>query len=293
MELPQVGKYCQLQNCSSLDFLPVTCPSCQKTFCGDHRLPINHNCLQQNQIDVLKCEKCSKLIKSPPGLSSETTLREHIQSNCVLHRVQEIGAFNRECALKGCCDVDVRVGPVLCEGCNRKYCLRHRHPSSHECTSLLANEKRKLERKAAAQEQVAKVFKLPNQPAKDKTIAPSTKTNTGNMVELMKLKSKAKGDPSVSVTSRIYLYTEFPSSSKMERVCVYFDKSKSVGRALDILANMSKMTNKNNVLSSSDPERLCLYKYPEMTILDNSLPLEANLKNMDLILLEKQSFISL
>lgn len=32
MELPQIGKNCQLANCNSLDFLPVACPLCQQTF---------------------------------------------------------------------------------------------------------------------------------------------------------------------------------------------------------------------------------------------------------------------
>ncbi|RCI06692.1 hypothetical protein CU098_013899, partial [Rhizopus stolonifer] len=145
MELPQVGKNCNLENCNSLDFLPVTCPFCQKTFCGDHRLPLNHQCSQWKQMELLQCEKCLLLIKASENLSTEETV--------------EAKAFDRKCSVKDCHDVDSRIGSILCEGCDGGYCLKHRHPSTHQCESLFADEKKRLERKLAAQEKVAKTLK--------------------------------------------------------------------------------------------------------------------------------------
>lgn len=44
------------------------------------------------------------------------------------------------------------------------------------------------------------------------------------MVELMKIKSQAKGSASVPATSRIYIYVQGPKESKVESQSVYFDK---------------------------------------------------------------------
>lgn len=50
------------------------------------------------------------------------------------------------------------------------------------------------------------------------------KTKNGGMVELMKIKSQAKGNPSVPTSSRIYLYVQCPKSSTLDSQSVYFDK---------------------------------------------------------------------
>ncbi|CAO3703626.1 unnamed protein product [Rhizopus stolonifer] len=221
-------------------------------------------------------------------------LKEHLKSNCKIHVLPESKAFDKQCSMKGCHDVDSRIGPVLCEGCNGGYCLKHRHPSTHQCESLFADEKKKLERKLAAQEKVAKTLKLSSNITKQttRTVVPA-KSKTGGMVELMKMKSQAKGDSSVPVASRIFLYVQCPKLSNMDSISVYFDKKNSVGRALDTLANMCKIINKNNTVSATDPERLYLYKCPEMTSLDNSVTLEKVLKNLDTILLERQAVLML
>jgi hypothetical protein len=44
------------------------------------------------------------------------------------------------------------------------------------------------------------------------------------MVELMKIKSQAKGSASVPAASRIYIYVQGPKESKVESQSMYFDK---------------------------------------------------------------------
>ncbi|EIE87840.1 hypothetical protein RO3G_12551 [Rhizopus delemar RA 99-880] len=51
---------------------------------------------------------------------------------------------------------------------------------------------------------------------------------------------------------------------------------------------MCNITNRNNMISAADPERLYLYKCPEMTVIDNSMILEKAVKDLDTILLERQ-----
>lgn len=85
------------------------------------------------------------------------------------------------------------------------------------------DEQRKLDRKIAAQEKVAKTF-TPSESKKRKLKSVPVKSKNGGMVELMKIKSQAKGSPSIPTTSRIYLYVQCPKDSKLEFQSVYFDK---------------------------------------------------------------------
>lgn len=87
------------------------------------------------------------------------------------------------------------------------------------------DEQRKLDRKTAAQEKLAKTFTSVLTPKK--RTAPIT-TKKGGMVELMKIKSQAKGQDNVPATCRIYIYVQHPKESKstVESIPVYFDKVK-------------------------------------------------------------------
>lgn len=84
-----------------------------------------------------------------------------------------------------------------------------------------------MKRKIEAQEKLAKTFSITTEPKKTKlkTVLP-VKTKHGGMVELMKMKSQAKGSSSVPVTSRMYLYVQCPKGSSLESQSVYFDKVK-------------------------------------------------------------------
>ncbi|KAI9361029.1 hypothetical protein BD770DRAFT_471031 [Pilaira anomala] len=296
MELPQIGKHCQLDTCKTLDFLPVACPLCQGTFCAKHRLPLDHTCSQWSSIDrqLIQCDVCQHLIRAPEteNSSPEASLEKHKESKCklYLYPANDTPKMNRACAIKGCKDIDPRVGPVHCDGCDQDFCLRHRHPASHVCKSLIEDEQRKMKRKIDAQEKLAKTFTTTTttEPKKTKLKTVPVKTKNGGMVELMKMKSQAKGSSSVPVTSRMYLYVQCPKASSLESQSVYFDKKSSVGRVLDSIADICKVNNKNNTLSPTDPERLELYKCPEMTILNKSSILEDVLKNLDTVLLERQ-----
>ncbi|KAI8876133.1 hypothetical protein K501DRAFT_327175 [Backusella circina FSU 941] len=290
MELPQIGKNCQLENCNALDFLPVKCPFCQSSFCGQHRLPLAHQCNQYKGHDLLQCDDCEQLIKPQEGLSSEEILKKHKESGCKIHLYLARPESKLKCAVDKCNDVDPRVGLVVCNGCGLGYCLKHRHSSTHNCTSMDADQKRKDERKAAAQEIIAQKFTSLPKVTKLKTIP--AKKSTGSKLELMKFKSKAKGPASVPVNSRVYLYVQGPEEAQSITHNCYFDKTNSIGRLLDMIADMFKVNNKNNTLQSDDPQRLELYQCPEMNILDKAMKLEKALKDLDTILLERKGVIS-
>ncbi|KAI9485553.1 MAG: hypothetical protein EXX96DRAFT_12375 [Benjaminiella poitrasii] len=307
MELPQIGKHCQLSGCNSLDFLPIACPLCKHTFCGDHRLPLAHDCSQWSRINnqLTQCNVCQHLVKASEStnLSPEEALDKHKASKCSLFLYppnESMKTVSQNCAVRGCHNIDPRIGPVHCNGCDQDFCLTHRYPSSHQCSLLHENEQKKIDKKLMAQEKLAKTFHQHKSAAAISTTAKvkkvKTNTKTGGMIELMKMKSQAKNvGASVPITSRIYLYVRKPNfkEPKNSLLPLYLDKKNTIGKSLDLIADICNVTNKNNTLPASHPERLELYKFPEMTILDKSDILENTLQNLDIIWLERQGNITI
>lgn len=100
------------------------------------------------------------------------------------------------------------------------------------------DEQRKLDRKIAAQEKLAKTFAPVLAPKKR---AVPVKTKSGGMVELMKIKSQAKGLDNIPATNRIYIYVKHPQESKasVESLPVYFDKvKKGFGEVIGIVLTL-------------------------------------------------------
>ncbi|KAI8992212.1 hypothetical protein BDB01DRAFT_777510 [Pilobolus umbonatus] len=248
MELPEVGKHCEYSGCHKLDFLSIVCPLCQNTYCGDHRLPIHHQCVEWTNTDkqLIECPACQQLIYSQ--LSPQETLNRHIQSKCTLYVCSNTPKMDRKCAVDGCYEVDPRVGSVQCNQCNNKYCLKHRYPA-HDCLTM----DMKSERKNAAEQKITKIFgDRPS--AVTKPVKPRVMTPMARKVEMMKIKSKAKGLSSIPQASRIYLNIQPPKESNMATQPVYLDKTMTVGRALDVISDVCKITNNNHMLATSDPK---------------------------------------
>lgn len=72
---------------------------------------------------------------------------------------------------------------------------------------------------------MAKTLKLPDSSTRQKIIKPiPAKGKKGSIVELMKMRTQAKGDSSIPPASRMYLYVQCPKTSNMGSLSVFFDK---------------------------------------------------------------------
>ncbi|CAO3643447.1 unnamed protein product [Cunninghamella blakesleeana] len=305
MELPHIGKNCSLTNCKTLDLLPVNCPYCSKTFCGPHRLPSEHHCVEYESRDkqVIQCTLCQLLVFKP-NIPIEEMIKEHQSSGCQKYLYPIKRVFDSKvtkCAIEHCKDFDPRIGASHCNDCNRDFCLKHRYPSTHQCSKL--EEDQKEMRRLAAQEQLAKTF---GKSASSSTIKhtsvsnnepPTKKVKKGSpMVELMKIKSKAKGINSVPMASRLYLYIQFPKESKLSLQPMYFDKYDRVGKTLDLLADHCKVSNENHILPSDHDNRLVLYldkreSNEGLTTVELGSTLEKSVQSMDTLILERNHII--
>ena len=156
MEFPGLGKHCTLATCKQLDFLPMNCDACEKTFCNDHVSYVSHNCQSAYKKDaqVPVCPLCNKPVPVNRGEPPDIKVGEHIDRDCQSDPAKERRKLNpNKCSAKGCKKKE--LVPVLCDSCRRNYCLRHRHPQDHDCaTARTANylKSQTAKNKTAAQQ---------------------------------------------------------------------------------------------------------------------------------------------
>ncbi|ORY91962.1 hypothetical protein BCR43DRAFT_497555 [Syncephalastrum racemosum] len=287
MELPDVGKHCASAECRTLDFLPFVCPSCQKTFCRDHRLASQHACADWTRDSQLgQCQECLQFVQSPRaknGLfawSPTETLSRHQASACKEYIFSTTSTPKPSCALPNCTELKHKaVQPVICPECHQPFCLLHRHASDHQCPGLHKPDP-KEERRRAAQEKLHKTMpniSKPTSPAKTARPKPSKK------VQEMKMKMSAKPLHTVPLAARLYLYAVWEAREEP----VYCSKDIRVGQLLDMLATRCGVTNDNHRLPDNDPKRLTLCK--EDQVLDPAAVVHTVLENVDVVTLKRNA----
>ena len=104
-DLGAIGKHCSLPTCNQLDFLPVKCDLCEKTFCKDHYSISSHN--------------CEKFTPNPSSEDAPISSKPFVSYQCSLEPCS-----NRE-----------RV-QVTCEFCLKDFCMKHRLQVDHKCPQL-------------------------------------------------------------------------------------------------------------------------------------------------------------
>lgn len=105
MEFQNVGHHCQYPGCNIHDFLPFFCQACQKYYCLEHREYVKHECPN------------NPLLKKTLKPKKERT---------------EIIKY--KCSHPGCKNNN-KVA-IHCLKCNKNFCLKHRFPDTHNCSSL-------------------------------------------------------------------------------------------------------------------------------------------------------------
>lgn len=135
MEFPHLGTHCSKNGCNKLDFLPIRCDACNQTFCNEHYNYVNHNCpnsyKKNNQVPV--CPLCNIPIPVGRGQQPDIVVGSHIDNDCLSDpaKNQRRKVFTNRCSVKKCKTKELME--VTCNECGLNYCLKHRHPSDHQC----------------------------------------------------------------------------------------------------------------------------------------------------------------
>eukprot|EP00051_Salpingoeca_urceolata_P008533 m.106827 g.106827 ORF g.106827 m.106827 type:complete len:271 (-) comp15804_c0_seq1:136-948(-) len=227
MELPHLGAQCSMPSCKQLDFLPVKCSACQKSFCAKHGSRTSHGC------------SASSTVRAPT----------------------DAGVVNPTPCEDGCCAPDCsQPAATTCIKCNIRVCVSHRHPPAHACGSVVADNQAKKERVAAVA-QAKQHYTEAVQAAKAKRASKPLSAKAQKMaakVALMKIKGKAIGDKSIPQDKRLYLLVFYhPADAGPKPGTPLFVSSRwASGKALDKMASKLGVPNRNN---EADAPKLCLF----------------------------------
>ena len=97
-----VGSHCAAPSCGRIDFLPLICAACERSFCKAHHTRESHACTVAVADPV-----------APPG---DRTAHWCCADGCEQRPLVE----------------------MLCDQCQRPVCLSHRHASGHACPATVA-----------------------------------------------------------------------------------------------------------------------------------------------------------
>ncbi|OAV89315.1 hypothetical protein PTTG_01411 [Puccinia triticina 1-1 BBBD Race 1] len=115
-QLEEWGAHCSLQTCNLLDFLPLQCPECHKTFCSSHFKPS----LVSSDSDHL-CEPFILKKKQQERIPKPTRTAVGAQQN-------------KKCSYIKC--KTIMLAPINCPSCTLSYCPSHRLEQDHLCKSF-------------------------------------------------------------------------------------------------------------------------------------------------------------
>ncbi|BEJ14719.1 hypothetical protein CspHIS471_0404860 [Cutaneotrichosporon sp. HIS471] len=156
MSLLDVGTGCA--TCALADFLPFTCPGCERVFCREHVQ--GHDCSQPQ-------------IQAGPS-------RKRLRGTCAFGECKE-ETIESVGGLEGAAEDNV-ARQVRCV-CGGAFCVKHRSQEAHECTApraLSARQDAQIVRRDKAAEVMAKHF--PTQAGKERIAVPKQvdRTRTGS-----------------------------------------------------------------------------------------------------------------
>lgn len=246
MELPNIGAQCSFLQCSQLDFLPIQCPICELLFCKLHIKANEHGCV----------------------LSVSNTLTK--QQIDELDKPESFACKIISCKM-------TELAPIICDFCKEQFCLKHRLPVDHECTSILKREADPFEA-LTTREKVKKVTGRVLSEQKTTGRVGKRSNKTSNKVLEMKLKMKAKGETSIPGDERVYfnvnvvLPQQQSEKFSVKSYALFFSCEHTVGRVIDLAAKYCSLKNENHISTAS---KLRFYIEP-----DNPLPTDARLKDL-------------
>ncbi|XP_043265886.1 AN1-type zinc finger protein 1-like [Colletes gigas] len=233
MEFPDIGTRCSIKDCKQLNFLPFVCNHCHDTFCKEHFHIASHKC---------------------------SSFRENVVST-------KTKASNYVCSDESCKE----TSPIemQCIKCKKHFCLQHRY---HGCLEYTNEEKTtKLKKWQIPKKQFAEAKAIVDQEISD-TLKKSKNIAMANKVRLMRIKGSAVGPKNVPMNERcyflVYLSTKVPNKNLGPSKGIYVNINWTIGKAIDSMADILKISNNNNVLGVS---KLQLFHHLTGTLVCNEM----------------------
>ncbi|ELR17077.1 ZFAND1 protein [Acanthamoeba castellanii str. Neff] len=267
MEFPDLGEHCAMPECKQL------------VFCLEHRTFKDHNCAasaEKNRV-VPSCPLCGELIPVRPGEDVNVKVDAHINAGCPptgLGKEGQKPKRSNPCSARGCRGGE--LVPIICPYCKKNFYIELLMSINAPATQLRAVSKEKLDKQRSVLGRIEDLLKL------------RTTNKTNDKVKLMRMRQRAIGNDKIPPEKRYYLEVVFPIDSRVEPKMMFFDRTWSVGKVLDMVASAGSVENFNN--RPNGPYKLYLFSLKTGAILNFSSALcdiETNvLDTGDCILLE-------
>ena len=148
MEMPHIGKHCQLKSCNKLDYLPFNCKHCRLSFCLDHWKPEGHICSEIKKSQEITLQQINSQANNSQAGNSQAGNSQVENSQPSISQINTTGLTNitstnskpdkpkkkkkqNPCNLPNCSGYNlVKMG---CGECGINFCVKHRFPEEHEC----------------------------------------------------------------------------------------------------------------------------------------------------------------
>lgn len=296
-QMDEIGKHCGSPLCNQLDFLPFFCQKCQNFYCLQHRTQTDHDCPAARwsglaEPTTVGCKRCRRLLEVPDSVTADAFLAAHMQTT----ECDEAQRERPRCSLSSCKSQKTSC-LVQCKECLELFCISHRFPADHQCTVTAAAEASRAarieasaalvaqarERLKARQTSVASEVTVGSgdpggcrrngtgaaegrgveaNNAGHRFVQKSNMTAKGSQtmrkVEAMKIRARAKADPSIRDSNRLAVRVDWhlapreklPAPLREEGrvkdgMALLLDGSKSVGWNLDLVCSRLSIRNAN------------------------------------------------
>merc|ERR1712127_438060 len=131
MEMPHIGKHCQLKSCNQLDYLPFNCKHCRFSFCLGHWKPEDHSCSEIKKINLPENSSQHKTSQHSILQTKVTTTTSSGHSSSNKPEKPKKKRKQNPCNMPDCNGYNlVKMG---CGDCGVNFCVKHRFPEEHEC----------------------------------------------------------------------------------------------------------------------------------------------------------------
>jgi predicted nucleic acid binding AN1-type Zn finger protein len=203
------GKHCEFDDCNELDFLPFQCPSCRMNLCLKHRSYIMHKCSSGESggkdATSLDCPICMKSVKFFYGQDVNDIWEKHYTTTCTQKQAKSI--INTLCSHISCNIILKDTNKVVCSKCTKLFCLKHRVPEDHDCSSVIARVTKSKGGQDVKQGRLAMLERLTS------STQPSAKTAVQN--KKLKQSNTSSSSSSSSIAAKI-TSADYHSHSQLE-----------------------------------------------------------------------------
>jgi predicted nucleic acid binding AN1-type Zn finger protein len=205
-----LGTHCEYPECNTLDFLPIYCNHCSKTFCKKHGSAPDHSCV-------------SLLETTPLNSSSSSSFLP--------------------CAYLNNCKSQKSPISFTCSLCLKNFCVEHRHIDDHQCPYRSQTASTHYSSQLNKNEIKPITTNFPTEKfvgTKNETLA--------NKVAIMKLKQTAKGPTGVPMENRLHIFVQIDDDNGNKRYPFYLSKLWPLGKGLDYLIKELKLLPANWII---------------------------------------------